>query len=345
MAAAAVCAAVAGLLFFGRSEPREEVPEPPALPPAKPEGDGETAPGQNLLDALRQTAQTRQTMEAALARAEGLGGAKDAAEACRLFQLLTYRLLGPSLLPVFPAVGLDPDEGLEELVRQRAERGDPSAQAAAALIALHRGEPGEAAATLKPLAERGDMYSRVLLGYCLSLGDDKEAAAREAALWFRRALDVSDNENSEAGALVDVDAFFRREAEAGYAAAQAFWADRLMRGAALGERASRTEAAEWYRKAAEQGYARAQYKLASLYAEGVVLPPSADEAERWAAMAAEQGLPEAAELLHGLREERGLSEGERGVEGASQGTDDAAEAEESGGAEPDREESDSAAEV
>lgn len=155
-------------------------------------------------------------------------------------------------------------------------------------------------------------------------------------MWFRRALDVSDNENAEAGALVDVDAFFRREAEAGHAAAQAFWADRLMRGAALGEQTSRTEAAEWYRQAAEQGYARAQYKLASLYAEGVVLPPSAAEAERWAAMAAEQGLPEAAELLRRLREEqRELSEGEGGANGAPQGADAAAEAEESDGAEPD----------
>lgn len=129
-AAAAICAALAGLWLLGRSEPREEVPEPSALPPARPEGDGETAPGQKLRDALRRTAQTRQTLEAALARAEGTGGATDAAEACRLFQLSTYQLLGPTLLPVFPAVGLNPDEGLEELVRQRAEAGDPSAQAA-----------------------------------------------------------------------------------------------------------------------------------------------------------------------------------------------------------------------
>ncbi len=345
-AAVVICAAVAGLWLLGRSEPREEVPEPSALPPARPEGDGETAPGQKLRDALRRTAQTRQTLEAALARAEGTGGAKDAAEACRLFQLSTYQLLGPTLLPVFPTVGLNPDEALEELVRPRAEAGDPSAQAAAALIALHRGEPGKAAATLKPLAERGDLYARVLLGYCLSWGDDEEAAAREAALWFRRALDVSDNENSEAGTLVDVDAFFRREAEAGHAAAQAFWADRLMRGAALGEQTSRTEAAEWYRQAAEQGYARAQYKLASLYAEGVVLPPSAAEAERWAAMAAEQGLPEAAELLRRLREDqRELSEGEGGANGAPQGADAAAEAEGSDGAEPDSAEPDGEGEV
>jgi TPR repeat protein len=56
----------------------------------------------------------------------------------------------------------------------------------------------------------------------------------------------------------------------------------------------------WYRAAAEQGNADGQWKLAGMYVNGWGVIKNIDEAMRWVHAAADQGHPQAQDMLKKL---------------------------------------------
>jgi TPR repeat protein len=122
------------------------------------------------------------------------------------------------------------------------------------VAAFERGDHGDAAGLLAPLAEAGDARAQYLLGRMCFYGQGLAQDAARAAAWYRRS------------------------AEQGYAPAELAFALALDGGWGVA-RAPR-EAVAWYRRAAIQGVSEAMWRLAYHYRRG--LGVARDLAEAWA---------------------------------------------------------------
>jgi len=150
-------------------------------------------------------------------------------------------------------------------------------------------------------AEAGSVSAQLTLGHVYSQVHLIPDAARQAAVWYRRAAAQSDPlaQNRLADLHMiglgvsqsDAAAFdlCRALAERGYAVAQCNFAYMLMEG--IGHEADAVRAASFYLRAAAQGEPRAYFNLGLMYATGIGL--CRDEVLAWAWMenARRQGYP------------------------------------------------------
>ena len=131
------------------------------------------------------------------------------------------------------------------------------------VAAYERGDHGDAANLLAPLAEAGDARAQYLLGRMCFYGQGLPQDAARAAAWYRRS------------------------AEQGYAPAELAFALALDGGGGV-VRAPR-EAVAWYRRAAIQGVAGAMWRLAYHYRRGLGVAQDLAEAWAWFDRLAAQG--------------------------------------------------------
>ena len=121
-------------------------------------------------------------------------------------------------------------------------------------------------AQLRVLAERGEADAQSELGGRYEAGrEGVERDYGEAVTWYRRA------------------------AEQGHAAAQAFLGFLYSRGRGVGQ--DDAEAVRWYRRSAEQGHPLGQVNLGVMYSAGRNVGQDFREAVRWYRRSAEQGHP------------------------------------------------------
>jgi hypothetical protein len=106
-------------------------------------------------------------------------------------------------------------------------------------------------------AEQGNAVAQYNLGIFYWKGQGVTEDWAEAAKWSRKA------------------------AEQGHPAAQAFLADRLLRGYGVTIKKDEAEAVKWYLRAAEQNYAEAQNSLGYCYLWGKGVPTNIVEACKW----------------------------------------------------------------
>ena len=129
--------------------------------------------------------------------------------------------------------------------------------------AYQRGDYATAMGIFRPLAEKGNYYAQVTLGFMYDMGRGVPQDYAEAARWHRRAAD------------------------AGYATAQYMMG--VSYAAGRGVPQDYAEAARWYRLAAAQGNPDAQNNLGVMYAKGQGVPQDYAEAARWYRRAADAG--------------------------------------------------------
>ena len=136
--------------------------------------------------------------------------------------------------------------------------------------AWRRGDYPTAHRLYKPLAEQGDTLAQIRIGVMYSSGVGVPKDNREAAKWYRKAVEQ-----------------YRKGADKGDAASQhglgnMYW---FGRGVPL----DNVEAVKWWRRAAGQGYVISQETLAFMYSRGEGVPLDKTEAKKWYRKAAEQG--------------------------------------------------------
>jgi len=137
--------------------------------------------------------------------------------------------------------------------------------------AYKRGDYETAAKEFLPLARNGDHRAMYALGSMYSVGRGVEQNFEEAFKWFQRAAKYG-----------------RPDAEykLGIMYAQGFGVEQDYR-----------RALSWYGKSAKKGYALAQNKIGQMYLEGKGVPQSYVKAYAWSAIAHDQGVEDAGQVL------------------------------------------------
>lgn len=137
--------------------------------------------------------------------------------------------------------------------------------------AYKRGDYETAAKEFLPLAEKGDHRAMYALGSMYSVGRGVEQNFQEAFKWFQRAAKYG-----------------RPDAEykLGIMYAQGFGVEQDYR-----------RALNWWGKSAKKGYPLAQNKIGQMYLEGKGVPQSNVKAYAWSAMAYEQGVKDAKQVV------------------------------------------------
>ena len=152
---------------------------------------------------------------------------------------------------------------------------------------------------LRTLAEQGNADAQLRLGKAYAAGTGVKRNYKEAAQWYRKAVDTGSlpahtalGELYEAGQGVKLDyaeaaKLYRAAADKGDVSAQFSLAEMIQAG--RGVTKDQTEAAKWYRAAADQGDPLAQYNLAQRYQLGVGVGVDKVEAYKWYTIAAMNG--------------------------------------------------------
>lgn len=152
---------------------------------------------------------------------------------------------------------------------------------------------------LRTLAEQGNADAQLRLGKAYAAGTGVKRSYKEAAQWYRKAVDAGSlaahtalGELYEAGQGVPSDyaeaaKLYRAAAEKGEVGAQYSLAEMLQAGRGITK--DHVEAAKWYRAAADQGDPLAQYNLAQRYQLGVGVGADKVEAYKWYTIAAING--------------------------------------------------------
>ena len=194
------------------------------------------------------------------------------------------RVYQPALIPALPPTGVTGfAETLEsEVLRARAEQGDPEAQYRyGLLLRFGFGAPQDAAAStewIRKAAARGHAEATAALIERYLAGDHSVRDAAEAARWVRRLAD------------------------GGSGAAQLLLGK--MHQAGTGVAPSMPEAVRWIRAAAERGSADAERQLGLLYRTGAGVPVDETQASRWY-HARGPAEPLGEDAIQGLREAAG----------------------------------------
>ncbi len=132
-----------------------------------------------------------------------------------------------------------------------------------AIAAYERGDYGDAARRLHPLAERGNAEAQFELGLMYRYGLGVKRDYGEAAKWFKLAA-----EQGNEGGQSNLGSMYQQ---------------------GLGVRQDHGEAVKWFRLAAERGEAEAQSFLSTAYLQGRGIRRNYVEAYKWASIAAGQG--------------------------------------------------------
>ena len=162
---------------------------------------------------------------------------------------------------------------------------------------------------IEGMAEAGDQYACVCLGYMYDLNIDRMAedgygyvcAYRGEMYEYGRGVRRNDSTAVK---------WYRKAAEQGHADAQYSLGHMYEFGRGVDK--NKSTAVEWYRKAAEQGYADVQYHLGVLYCGGHGVHKSISTGSEWYRKAAEQGFAEAQFHIgymyhHGIRVDKNYS--------------------------------------
>jgi TPR repeat protein len=157
---------------------------------------------------------------------------------------------------------------------------------------------------LQKQAEQGNSDAQLRLGRAYAQGNGVKRSYKEAAQWYRKAVDGGSlpahtalGELYEAGQGVKLDyaeaaKLYRAAAEKGEMNAQYSLAEMLQAGRGIAK--DHSEAVKWYRAAADQGDPLAQYNLAQRYELGVGVAVDKVEAYKWYTIAALNGQPDSA---------------------------------------------------
>jgi uncharacterized protein len=137
--------------------------------------------------------------------------------------------------------------------------------------AYKRGDYETAAKEFLPLAEKGDHRAMYALGSMYSVGHGVEQNFDEAFKWFQKA--------------------------ARYGRPDAEYKIGIMYAQGFGVEQDYNRALSWYGKSAKKGYALAQNKIGLMYLEGKGVKQSNIKAYAWAAIAYEQGIEDAKQVL------------------------------------------------
>lgn len=122
-------------------------------------------------------------------------------------------------------------------------------------------------------------------GYAYATPEDDFKAAEQA---------IKDND------MISATPLYQKAADHGYAPAQSAL------GRILFQAEYSTDAFRYYKMAAEQGNAEGEFGLGSMYAEGKGVKKDLKTAREWITKAAEQGLPQAIDVLAEAYMQRGL---------------------------------------
>lgn len=148
-------------------------------------------------------------------------------------------------------------------------------------------------------ANRGDVHTQNLVGYCYDLGLGVKSDESLALFWYRQAAKFNHREalynlalKYEKGEGVAVNhkkafSLYKRGAEMGDAPAQCAFAIGYLEG--LGTKQDLSKGIEWLRKAARKGDAFAQYNLGMAYLDGEGVKVNRRYARVWLGKASKQG--------------------------------------------------------
>ena len=148
--------------------------------------------------------------------------------------------------------------------------------------AYKRGDYETAAKEFLPLAEKGDHRAMYALGSMYSVGRGVEQNFEEAFKWFQRAAKYG-----------------RPDAEykLGIMYVHGFGVDQDYR-----------RAINWFGKSAKKGYPLAQNKIGQMYLDGKGVPQSNVKAYAWSAIAYNQGVEDAKQVLSSAKENMSADE-------------------------------------
>jgi hypothetical protein len=176
--------------------------------------------------------------------------------------------------------------------------------------AFERREYQKAYALLLPVAESGDTFAQISIGYMLSQGLGVAKNEKEAIRWYEKAALKGDSDAQynigsmcETGRGTKQDfkkamEWYSKSAEQGNKFAQEKLASLYYNGD--GVDVDYQMAIYWYTKSAEQGYSQAQNLLGMMYYNGLGIKKDLDKAYKWVVKAAEQGLPVAQENAYAI---------------------------------------------
>ena len=148
-------------------------------------------------------------------------------------------------------------------------------------------------------ANRGDVHTQNLVGYCYDLGLGVKCDKALAVFWYRQAAKFNHREalynlalkyeKGEGVVVNDQKAFslYKKGAELGDAPAQCAFAIAYLEG--RGTKQDLSKGIEWLRKAARKRDAYAQYNLGTAYLDGEGVKVSRRYARVWLEKAAKQG--------------------------------------------------------
>ncbi len=167
------------------------------------------------------------------------------------------------------------------------------------MTAYERGDYTTAILLIRPLADQGFHLAQFIVGDMYSNGLGVAQDDAEAAKWYRKAADKSDNSTDFAlvvkyvmahGARWEIAAvkWYRKAAEQGRAWAQ-YRLGLIYEIGQQGVPQDYSEAVKWYRKAADQGHAVAQSRLGLLYEKGQGVVPNFVLAHMWYNLANSRG--------------------------------------------------------
>lgn len=190
------------------------------------------------------------------------------AECVRSYERQGYLRAGRELPDSGPT---EPSIDLELALGDWNAFGDSDALFRESFSDVHTEIKPETVASVKALAQQGNVRSQVLLGKAYHLGVALPQNDTEAFYWFRRAAEQGDAEAPEFLAI--------------------------MYSLGLGTTQDMSKAVEWYQRAANQGNRYAQTTLADRYWHGRGVPKDRRRALELYAQAAEQGIPHAQFML------------------------------------------------
>lgn len=178
------------------------------------------------------------------------------------------------------------------------------------MTAFERQEYRKAYTLLFPLAEIGDTFAQISIGYMLSQGLGVAKNEKEAIKWYEKAALKGDSDaqynigcmyETGRGSKQDYNKaleWYSKSAEQGNKFAQEKLGSLYYKG--NGVEVDYKKAVHWYTKSAEQGYSQAQNFLGVMYVNGLGVKKDLDKGYEWILEAAKQGLEVAQENAYDI---------------------------------------------
>lgn len=165
-------------------------------------------------------------------------------------------------------------------------------------------------ADLESRAGKGDVEAQVALGLLYVKGEDVEQDFAEAKKWWDTAAKQGDASAQYYLGLMyargdggdkDMEAAKKQwESAAGQDHIGALYSLAMLYVEGEAVQGDYTEAGKYFLRAAELGNIQSQFNISVLYAQGLGFPQSSENSYAWARLAADQGHPNAKEMLKTL---------------------------------------------